>query len=77
MFKVDRSGNRLRRLDQRRFADLNLRERDHLQEWMANREVWPDMIAWLSDHIQKLETAFSEALARLNRQIRTQDEEGI
>lgn len=41
-----------------------------------NREAWPEMIAWLSDHIQKLERAFSEPLALLNRQIRTHDEEG-
>ncbi|WP_404471240.1 DUF4268 domain-containing protein [Vreelandella venusta] len=40
-----------------------------------NRDVWPDMIAWLSTHIQQLEAAFSEPLARFNRQIRTQDEE--
>ncbi|WP_206478003.1 DUF4268 domain-containing protein [Halomonas sp. KRD171] len=40
-----------------------------------NRDVWPDMITWLSTHIQKLEAAFSEPLARFNRQIRTQDEE--
>lgn len=77
MFRVDRSRNRLSRLVQKCFSDLNLRERDDLQEWMTNRAVGPDKIAWLSDHIQKLEAAFSEPLARLNRQIRTQDEEAI
>jgi hypothetical protein len=33
------------------------------------------MIAWLSDHIRKLEAAFSEPLARLNRQFRLHDEQ--
>ena len=40
-----------------------------------NRESWPEMIAWLSTHIQKLEAAFGEPLARLNRQMRTRPEE--
>ncbi len=39
-----------------------------------NREVWPEMISWLSAHIQKLEATFSERLSRLNGQIRSQDE---
>lgn len=42
MFRVDRSQNRLSRLDQKRFSELNLRERDHLQEWLAkqpNRQI--------------------------------------
>lgn len=40
-----------------------------------DRSVWPQMIAWLSDRIQKLEAAFSEPLARLNRQIRNHDDQ--
>ena len=39
-----------------------------------NREVWPEMIDWLAEHINKLETAFSERLSRLNRQVGSQDE---
>ncbi len=31
MFRVDLNQNRLSRLSQKRFADLNLRERDHLR----------------------------------------------
>ncbi|RCW88806.1 hypothetical protein [Paracoccus lutimaris] len=62
MFRVDRSQNRLSRLTQKRFSDLKLRERGHLQDW-------------LSTHIRKLEAAFKEPLARLNRQILTHDEE--
>lgn len=40
-----------------------------------DRGMWPQMIAWLSDHIRKLEAAFSEPLARLNRQIRIHDDQ--
>ena len=35
MFQVNRSENRLVRLEERRFSDLSLREREHLQEWLA------------------------------------------
>ena len=35
MFKVDLSENRLVRLEERRFSELNLHERAHLQEWLA------------------------------------------
>ena len=35
MFKVNLSENRLVRLEKRRFSDLNLQERPHLQEWLV------------------------------------------
>ena len=35
MFQVNLSENCLVRLEERRFAELNLRERDHLQEWLV------------------------------------------
>ena len=35
-------------------------------------ENWPAMIEWLCRHIVKLEEAFSEPLARLNRRLRSQ-----
>ena len=35
MYQVDRTENRLVPLSEKRFADLNLREREHLQEWLA------------------------------------------
>ena len=37
-----------------------------------NDENWPAMIEWLCQHIVKLEEAFSEPLARLNRRLRSQ-----
>ena len=36
-------------------------------------ENWPAMIEWLCEHIGKLEEAFSEPLARLNRRLKSQD----
>lgn len=36
MFRINLSDNRLERVEKRRFSDLNLRERAHLQEWVAN-----------------------------------------
>lgn len=37
MFRVDHSKNRLSRFAQKRFSELALRERDHLQEWLAKQ----------------------------------------
>lgn len=36
MFRVDRTENRLEELKERRFTELQIRERRHLQEWLAN-----------------------------------------
>ncbi len=39
-----------------------------------DRNSWPDMVKWLSVHIQKLEEAFRDHLSSLNKKIRTQNE---
>lgn len=39
-----------------------------------NRETWPEMVTWLSEHIRALELAFSEPLNRIGRSIRLHDE---
>jgi len=36
MYKIDKDSNRISPLDVKRFSDLNLGERTHLQEWIAN-----------------------------------------
>lgn len=36
MFLIQRSQNRISRLEERRFSDLGLSERAHLQEWLAD-----------------------------------------
>ncbi|HCZ01218.1 MAG: hypothetical protein A3D16_21920 [Rhodobacterales bacterium RIFCSPHIGHO2_02_FULL_62_130] len=63
MFRVDRAQNRLSRLVQKRFSDLNLRERDHLQEWLANQ---PDALGEELLIIQKEFDGFDETRERLD-----------
>lgn len=36
MFQIDRSANRLRKLDRTTFSEVGFREREHLQEWLAS-----------------------------------------
>mgnify|MGYP003774273049 CR=1 FL=1 len=36
MFIIDKSNNRITRLEQKSFSELGFREREHLQEWIAN-----------------------------------------
>jgi len=35
MFQIDRSANRLRKLERTSFSEVGFREREHLQEWLA------------------------------------------
>jgi hypothetical protein len=63
MFRVDCSQNRLSRLIQKRFSDLALRERDHLQEWLANQ---PDALGEELLIIQKEFDGFDETRERLD-----------
>ena len=63
MFRVDRSQNRLSRLVQKRFSDLALRERDHLQEWLANQ---PDALGEEFLIIQKEFDGFDATRERLD-----------
>lgn len=63
MYRVDLSQNRLDRLSQRRFSELNLRERDHLQEWLANQ---PDALGEELLVIQKEFDGFEETRERLD-----------
>lgn len=63
MFKVDRTNNRLIRLERQRFADLHLRERDHLQEWLVNM---PDALGEELLILQKEFDGFAETRERLD-----------
>ncbi|MFP1630964.1 DUF4268 domain-containing protein [Zhengella sp. ZM62] len=63
MFRVDRDQNRIFRLDRSRFADLNLREREHLQEWLANQ---PDALGEDLLIIQKEFDGFADTRERLD-----------
>jgi hypothetical protein len=65
-------------LDWRRMEDKKASKISYAQAFDGyDRECWPQMIGWMSEHIRKLEAALREPLLRLNRQIRTHDEEDI
>ena len=63
MFPVNRSENCLVRLDERRFADVNVRERDHLQEWLVRM---PDALGEELLIVQKEFDGFAETRERLD-----------
>jgi hypothetical protein len=63
MFQVNRSENRLQKLEEKRFSDLNLREREHLQEWLANQ---PDALGEELLIIQKEFDGFADTRERLD-----------
>jgi hypothetical protein len=63
MFRVDRSQNRIAKLATRRFADLKLGERQHLQEWLANQ---PDALGEDLLIIQKEFDGFADTRERLD-----------
>lgn len=63
MYQVNRTANRLKKLDQTRFSALSLRERDHLQEWLANQ---PDALGEDLLIIQKEFDGFADTRERLD-----------
>lgn len=63
MFKIDRGGNRIGRLEPKSFGELGFRERAHLQEWIANQ---PDALGEELLIIQKEFAGFSETNERLD-----------
>lgn len=63
MFQVNRTENRLRKLEEKRFSDLALREREHLQEWLANQ---PDALGEDLLIIQKEFDGFADTRERLD-----------
>ena len=63
MFKVNVSENRLVRLEERRFIDLNLHERPHLQEWLVRT---PEALGEDLLIIQKEFDGFADTRERLD-----------
>lgn len=63
MFRVDQSANRITKLKTVRFSDLGLRERDHLQEWLANS---PEALGEELLIIQKEFAGFDDTKERLD-----------
>lgn len=63
MFRVDLNLNRISRLPQKRFGDLALRERQHLQEWLVHQ---PDALGEDLLILQKEFDGFDETRERLD-----------
>ena len=63
MFRVDLSENRILKLDQKRFSDFGLRERTHLQQWMADT---PDALGEELLIIQQEFDGFADTRERLD-----------
>jgi RecB family endonuclease NucS len=63
MFRVDRAQNRIIKLAGSRLSGLNLRERDHLQEWLAKQ---PDALGEELLIIQKEFDGFADTRERLD-----------
>ena len=63
MFKVNQTENRLVPLENPRFRELNLQERDHLQEWLAHQ---PEALGEELLIIQKEFAGFADTRERLD-----------
>lgn len=63
MFRVDRSANRITKLEEVRFSELGITERNHLQEWLANQ---PDALGEDLLVIQKEFAGFDDTKERLD-----------
>ena len=63
MFQVNRAENRITKLEAKSFSTLNLREREHLQEWLANQ---PDALGEELLIIQKEFDGFADTRERLD-----------
>ena len=63
MYLIDKTKNRIAKLDQKTFTELRFRERDHLQEWLANN---PEALGEDILIIQKEFSGFNDTNERLD-----------
>jgi hypothetical protein len=63
MYLIDKSKNRISKLDEKTFTELGFREREHLQEWLANN---PDALGEDILIIQKEFNGFNDTNERLD-----------
>jgi hypothetical protein len=63
MYSIDKDKNNIVKLDERLFSDLKIREREHLQEWIAHN---PDVLGEDLLIIQKEFDGFSDTQERLD-----------
>jgi hypothetical protein len=63
MYKINKSTNNVEKLEQRLFKELKIKERDHLQEWIAKN---PEMLGEELLIIQKEYDGFNDTNERLD-----------
>jgi RecB family endonuclease NucS len=63
MYLINKSKNRISKLDEKTFTELGFREREHLQEWLANN---PDALGEDILIIQKEFNGFNDTNERLD-----------
>lgn len=63
MYKINKSTNSVKKLEQRLFKDLKIKEREHLQEWIADN---PEMLGEELLIIQKEYDGFNDTNERLD-----------
>jgi len=63
MFLLDKDKNRIQQIEKKTFAELGLKEREHLQEWIANQ---PDALGEELLVIQKEFAGFADTNERLD-----------
>jgi len=63
MYRINKATNNIIKLEQRLFKDLKIKEREHLQEWIAKN---PDMLGEELLIIQKEFSGFSDTSERLD-----------
>lgn len=63
MFKIDASSNRISRIESKSFSELGFKEREHLQEWLANE---PNALGEELLIIQKEFDGFDDTRERLD-----------
>jgi hypothetical protein len=63
MYLIDKTKNRISKLDEKTFTELGFREREHLQEWLANN---PDALGEDILIIQKEFNGFNDTNERLD-----------
>jgi hypothetical protein len=73
MYKINKTINNVEKLEQKLFKELYIREREHLQEWIANnpsclnKEDWTKIFEFMLQHVPKFEAAFKKPIKLLSR----------
>ena len=63
MYRINKSDNNITKLEERLFSDIGVREREHLQEWIAKN---PDVLGEELLIIQKEFQGFNDTKERLD-----------